>query len=128
MLLEPKEMPDLSLAHLMKLSVNDLESVLPEWRDAHELDFMHFAENDGDVVFNLWRLLPRTDLHKGQESVELGSQCADELLRFSHEHNSAMLLGMVAAELLRRPGMQGCLIREGFFARLIAAAFRGALN
>jgi hypothetical protein len=114
--------------HLMKLPIAALETILPEWPHARGLSFVHFTESGGDVIFNLWRLLPSPDLEKAQQSVEVGEQCADELLRFSHEHNNAMLLGMVAAELLRRPNMRGCMVREGFFSRLVTAAFRGALN
>jgi hypothetical protein len=114
--------------NLMKVPIADLKIILPEWPHACGLDFLHFTESDGDVIFNLWRLRPSPDLEKAQQSVEVGAQCADELLRFSQEHNSAMLLGMVTAELLRRPNMKGCMVREGFFARLVAAAFRGALN
>jgi hypothetical protein len=114
--------------NLMKLPIAALETILPEWPHARGLAFLHFTESDGDIIFNLWKLLPSPDLEKAQQSVEVGAQCADELLRFSHEHNSAMLLGMVAAELLRRPNMRGCMVREGFFARLVTAAFRGALN
>jgi hypothetical protein len=127
-LVELEHIPDSFSANLMLLSIADLESVLPEWRDASELSFAHFIESNGNVLFNLWRLHPCCDFEKAAMCVETGETCADELLAFARVHNSPAMISFVAAELLRRPGMHGCMIREGFFARLVAAAFRGALN
>ncbi len=114
--------------NLMMLSIADLETVLPEWRDASELSFAHFIETGGNVLFNLWRLHPCCDFEKAALCVQTGEECADELLAFARAHNSPTMISFVAAELLRRPNMKGCMVREGFFARLVTAAFRGALN